>query len=1099
MSQDRVDVNDGRLKQGHYAPQLLAVLVLVMTLGLTYVFWDNARQIAVHNTEQGFESVVRETMEQIEQRMGTYRQVLRGVKGLYYASEAVTHGDFHVYVSSLLLEQNYPGIQGVAISRIVLPAEKEAHEAQMRARGFPTYEIYPEGKRKLYTSITDIEPRSPMNMRAFGYDMYAEPVRRAAMEKARDTGVAALSGRVTLVQEGGSDVQPGFLMYLPVYRQPGTPETLNERRASLIGWVYAPFRINDFMNGLRSERAQDIRLRIYDGDKVSPQTQLYDSGHSAWTDGHKPLLSTVRQIEIVGRPWTVRFDSLPAYEASVSTGRPQLIATVGIAASLLLALLVLLLAGGRTRAIAVARRMTRELRASELIWKYALEGAGDGVWDWNMQTDEVMYSKRWKEMLGYAENDLDAHFTSWESLVHPLDLPSVTQALEEYIEGKRPSYVCEYRMRCKDGSWMWIMGRGIIVSRDSGGKPLRMIGSHADITERKLGENSLREILGDLEVRVQQRTADLVNINEQLRLEISERQRAESELSASRMRLATIFNTVAEGMIMLAKDGTIIESNSAARRILGLNEKDLATGRKFATRQQVIQENGQDFPPDLYPYRRTFETGKPQNNVVMGIHMPDEKVTWLLVSTAPLFDERGDVNAVVINFSDITKKKRSEEIIWRQANFDTVTGLPNRRLLLEHLDLEVRKTDRNELPLALMFIDLDRFKDVNDTLGHNMGDTLLQEAAHRLRSCVRDIDTVARLGGDEFTIILGQLQDIKHVDFIAEEILRRLAEPFRLGIETAYISASIGITLYPTDARDIDTLLINADQAMYTAKNQGRNRYRWFTASMQAAAQARMWMATELRSALAQNQLRMVYQPIVSLTTGVTSKAEALIRWNHPTRGIISPTEFIPIAEETGMIVSIGEWVFREVAEQVKRWRATHHPDFQVSLNKSSVQFHSKGSSYESWLDYLEKSGLPGRCIAVEITEGLLLDASIDVVRQLHEFRDAGIQVSIDDFGTGYSSLAYLKKFDVDTLKIDQSFVQNLSPGSEDMALCEAIIVMAHKLNIEVIAEGIETEQQRELLAAAGCDYGQGYLFSYPLPADEFWQYQPQPMRRTIL
>jgi diguanylate cyclase (GGDEF)-like protein len=397
----------------------------------------------------------------------------------------------------------------------------------------------------------------------------------------------------------------------------------------------------------------------------------------------------------------------------------------------------------------------------------------------------------------------------------------------------------------------------------------------------------------------------------------------------------------------------------------------------------------------------------------------------------------------------------------------------------------MKKSNRSGLPLALMFLDLDRFKDVNDTLGHDVGDILLREAALRLRSCVRASDTVARLGGDEFTIILSELENLAHIAFVAQNILHRMSEPFQLGIESAYVSASVGITLYPQDARDVDTLLKNADQAMYSAKNQGRNRYRYFTESMQQATQTRMWMANELRGALARGEFELFYQPIVDLGSGKVYKAEALIRWRHPVRGYIPPSIFIPIAEETGLIVEIGEWVFREVASQIKHWRDDDNRVYQVSINRSPVQFRTR-SGGDSWTEFLRKIGLPGQSIAVEITEGLLLEPNAMVVDQLAELRDAGVQVSLDDFGTGYSALSYLKKFDIDSLKIDQSFVRNLHANSEDMALCEAIIVMAHKLNIKVIAEGVETEEQRALLAGVGCDFAQGYLFSRPVPAAQF-------------
>jgi len=459
---------------------------------------------------------------------------------------------------------------------------------------------------------------------------------------------------------------------------------------------------------------------------------------------------------------------------------------------------------------------------------------------------------------------------------------------------------------------------------------------------------------------------------------------------------------------------------------------------------------------------------------------------WFETYKTPVINAEGQLFGTAGFARDITERKQAEQIIWQQANFDPLTDLPNRRMMHDRLNLEIKKAHRSSYSVALLFIDLDHFKEVNDTLGHAIGDILLQEASRRLKSCVRETDTVARLGGDEFTIILGEVDDMKNVERIAENVLHNLAMPFNLGTEVSYISASIGVTIYPADASDAEVLLKNADQAMYAAKNQGRNRYHYFTQSMQKTAQTRMRLVNDLRDALANHQFLVYYQPIVELKSGAIHKAEALIRWEHPKRGLIGPAEFIAIAEETGMIVDIGAWVFRQAAHQVKRWRNMHHADFQISVNKSPVQFHNQDGSHPSWTMHLESLELPGQSIVVEITEGLLLDTGVHVTDRLREFRDGGIKVSLDDFGTGYSSLSYLNKFNIDFLKIDQSFVHNLAPGSNNMALCEAIIVMAHKLGMKVIAEGIETEQQRELLTEAGCDFGQGYLFSRPVPAQQF-------------
>jgi diguanylate cyclase (GGDEF)-like protein/PAS domain S-box-containing protein len=465
---------------------------------------------------------------------------------------------------------------------------------------------------------------------------------------------------------------------------------------------------------------------------------------------------------------------------------------------------------------------------------------------------------------------------------------------------------------------------------------------------------------------------------------------------------------------------------------------------------------------------------------------PDGSVVWIEISVNAIDTEAGSHPHHLCMIEDVTAKKQSEQLIWQQANFDTLTQLPNRRMFMDRLGHEMLKSQRDKTRLAVLFIDLDHFKEVNDTLGHQQGDVLLVDAARRISACVRKSDTVARLGGDEFTVVLCELENAEDVERIAQDILRRLLQPFDLGQEQAFVSASIGITLYPDDALDIDSLLKHADQAMYAAKGAGRNRYSYFTPTLQVAALARMRLTNDLRSALKGQQFELYFQPIVHLKSGAIHKAEALIRWNHPQRGVVSPLEFIPLAESSGLIVEIGEWVFREAARWVQQWRQCCHPDFQVSLNQSPLEFQREGSSYDGWLQHLQALALPGQSLVVEITEGLLLDASSVVSNRLLQLRDAGIQVALDDFGTGYSSLSYLKKFDIDYLKIDRSFTRNLAPDSSDMALSEAIIVMAHKLDLKVIAEGVETPEQRDLLAAAGCDYGQGYLFAKPMPALQF-------------
>jgi len=435
---------------------------------------------------------------------------------------------------------------------------------------------------------------------------------------------------------------------------------------------------------------------------------------------------------------------------------------------------------------------------------------------------------------------------------------------------------------------------------------------------------------------------------------------------------------------------------------------------------------------------------------------------------------------------DITERKQAESEVWAQAHFDSLTGLPNRRMLRERLEQALRHNRRERCRMALLFVDLDHFKEINDTLGHDQGDQLLVEAARRIRGCVREADTVARMGGDEFTVLMTDLQRVDRLEGVLQKMLNALSIAFELTNEQVFVSASIGVTVFPDDATTIEGLLRNADQALYAAKGAGRNRYRFFTPALQETVQQRAQVVHDLRIALTEQQLRVYYQPIVDLISGTISKAEALVRWQHPQRGLVSPAEFIPIAESSGLIGPLGEWVFQQAAEQARRWRTTLHPHFQISVNKSPVQFENPDPQAMPWIEQLRALGLDGTSIVVEITEGLLLSDSNHVIEQLLRLSDDGIQVSLDDFGTGYSSLAYLQKFDIDYIKIDRSFVRQLVAGSTDLALCQAIIAMAHTLGMKVIAEGIETDAQRQLLTDAGCDFGQGFLFSAPLPADAF-------------
>lgn len=445
-----------------------------------------------------------------------------------------------------------------------------------------------------------------------------------------------------------------------------------------------------------------------------------------------------------------------------------------------------------------------------------------------------------------------------------------------------------------------------------------------------------------------------------------------------------------------------------------------------------------------------------------------------------LIEESASLSAIAI------ERNRIDTQVKNQAFFDPLTQLPNRNMLKDRLEQEMYKANRNNTQVAVLFLDLDHFKKINDRLGHNMGDILLTEAAQRLLKCVRMIDTVARLGGDEFIIIMGEIIDTESVERVAGQIIESLQQPFRLGQQQSYISASIGISLYPDNGLDMQGLVRNADQAMYEAKKKGRNRFQFFADALQEHALKRIELLSDLRTALAKNQLKVCYQPVLDLRNGNIVKAEAQIRWQHPQRGSVDPREFLPLAEECGLIIELGEWFFEQVLQQLIIWRSRLSNRFQVSINTASFHYRESGGALQHSLKRLSSVKLPSGSLCIEISEGLMLENRAIVSEFFQSLKQLNIAVAIDNFGSGYSPIQNLQELDIDYLKLDRALIHKLGDDPGARQLCEAIILMAHRLNIKVIAKGVETELQRAQLVAAGCDFAQGSLYSRATDTENF-------------
>lgn len=556
----------------------------------------------------------------------------------------------------------------------------------------------------------------------------------------------------------------------------------------------------------------------------------------------------------------------------------------------------------------------------------------------------------------------------------------------------------------------------------------------------------------------------------------AERENALDELEKSERHLRTMIETEPECVKVIGTNGELLHMNAAGLALLELDSLEEAKAHNLL--EFVIPEYRESF---MTLHSRVLEGESAFLEFeILGIK---GKRRWVETHAAPLSTGKDGIVHLLGITRDVTERKRSEERIRYLANFDALTGLPNRTQLDSHLNFALSLAKRTNGMFAVMFLDLDKFKDINDSLGHRIGDALLVEVSHRLREALREEDTVSRLGGDEFILMFPGC-DVLGAAHVARKLLDSINSPYRIEQYDLTVSASIGITLYPNDGDDLDSLFKNADTAMYRAKKYGRNRYSFFTSEMQVQVARNMQLLNALRVAQERNEFRLSYQPQMDISGQRIIGVEALLRWKHPDIGAIHPTEFIPVAEDSGLIISIGEWVLRTAVMQLKQWMNEGLSPFIVSVNLSAVQFRHPGLS-ELLAQILREANLPPELLELELTESVVmndLEAELAILRSLHEL---GIRMSIDDFGTGYSSLSYLKKFKVYKLKIDQSFVRDIGTDVEDRAIVAAIISMAKSLGLKTIAEGVETPEQLLFLKQQGCDEVQGYLYSKPVAPEE--------------
>ncbi|MBL8448252.1 MAG: EAL domain-containing protein [Zoogloeaceae bacterium] len=813
------------------------------------------------------------------------------------------------------------------------------------------------------------------------------------------------------------------------------------------------------------------------------------------------------------------------------------------------------------------RRRLRECQGQGRIAELALEYAGDGLWDWDLATNAIQYSNSWPRLLGTSPGEMGTSPGAWHSRIHPSDVESHQAALAAHLAGHAADFRCEHRLLAAGGAYVWVLARGRVVTRNSSGRALRIVGTLVDVTARREAEEALR---------------------------------------TREATLQSVLSALGEGVLMRDNRGRTLLSNPAAARVLGLPATEVAEFDLPKAALRFFREDGSPCPADDLTASRSLADGRPHRAVV-GLQRQDGSRAWLLARSEPVTtgtpphqigvvttladitqlretedalhladtvfhnsveaiiitgpdlkilrvnpafthatgyrpedvigespsvlrsgrhdaafyramwesidhkgswqgeiwnrrkdgsvypewlsitavrDHRGRLTHYIAVFNDMTERKAQEAQIAFLAHHDPLTSLPNRALMIERIDRRILQAQREHSRFALLFLDLDHFKHINDSLGHTIGDLLLKDIAQRLVACVRASDSVGRLGGDEFLILLSELADAADAAQVASKVIDAMAPTFEIDGHALATSASIGVAVHPADGKDALELMRSADTAMYHAKSSGRNAFRFFTETMNAAAMERLVLDNAMRQALERDEFHLVYQPQICLATGRITGMEALLRWTSATYGDVPPSRFIPLAEDNGQIIPIGRWVLAQACRQACQWQREGRGDIPVAVNLSALQFR-RDDIVQLVHDTLRESGLAPHLLELELTESLLLEQGSEALDTITRLKAAGIRISIDDFGTGYSSLSYIKRFRVDRLKIDRSFIRDIDADLDDAEIVRAIIQLGHVLRMEVVAEGVETPFQLNFLREEGCESAQGYLFARPRPPKE--------------
>lgn len=868
--------------------------------------------------------------------------------------------------------------------------------------------------------VSDVYPLTG-NESLLGFDMFSHPQQAKEAKRAKEANALRVNGPFTLVQGG-----MGVIGRLPLYLPAPTPNS-NE----FWGFINVTLQLEPLLNDIVSEffPPNQYHYRLMRAE----QDQLQQISNSGVVLDHAPEFI----FSLPDNPWMLQLSHRSRWYHHSALWLEM---SLGIISSLMLysfALLFLLLRSQRGQLTVQVAERTSELNQALKRYHSFIKATNTGSWEYHKKQNTLQCSPEYFSMLGRDSKDYDQTGQDnlaevWLHFLHPDDKANASQAFLNYLAQPDGMYEVQFRMQHANGSWLWILSRGRTLLNELGEPGDITVGTHIDITAQKQAE---------------------------LKLQLLEQ----------------LFEQSSEGMLITDPEQKILSTNKAfsditgyqADEVIGKKPSILSSGKHDASFYQSMQ---------LSIQRHGYWQGEIWNRRKNGSMLPE----WLTITE--IRDARGQLTNYVALFSDITTYKDDQRKLDFLAHFDPLTQLPNRTLLLDRTEQAIQHAKKLKTQLAVLFIDLDRFKKINDTLGHSAGDDVLVQVAQRLKKHCQSADTLCRLSSDEFMLLLPDTNQ-DSAGRLAEKVLQQLLNPYFVANETLTLSASIGIAVYPMDGQNFHELYKHADIAMFKAKEGGRNDYCFFTPDMQSQFNRSLQLENALRFAIERNQLHLVYQPQYSLHQQQLTGFEALLRWQHPELGFISPAEFIPLAEQAGMMQSIGEWVLISAIQQQKLWHQAGFNSLVMAINLSPIQF-KQTDLLDIIQAHLQLARLDPSSIELEITESAMVEDAEQAIKTIQAMRQLGMRVAIDDFGTGYSSLSYLKRFKLNKLKIDQSFVRDLLTDKDDLAIVTAIIRMAQSLGLKTIAEGVETAEHQQLLTTLGCDDIQGYHYGRPMLAD---------------